>query len=77
MRADALACLAVVGGCTIDRDPVRVESFAADAAGTFTYTSLTNAVMTPNDDGEAERIRRDWLAEELAAHGTCQRRVCG
>jgi hypothetical protein len=36
MRAFALACLAIVGGCIIDRDPVRVESFAADAAGTFT-----------------------------------------
>ena len=27
--------------------------------------------MTGNDDGEAEQIRRDWLAEELGAHGMC------
>jgi hypothetical protein len=33
MRAFALACLAVVGGCIIDRDPVRVESFAAELPG--------------------------------------------
>jgi hypothetical protein len=71
MRSLALACLVSLVACIIDNDPVRVESFAADAAGAFTYTSLTNTVMTENDDGEAEQIRRDWLAEELAAHGMC------
>jgi hypothetical protein len=71
MRAVALACLAALGGCIIDNDPLRVESFAADPAGTFVYTSLTNTVMTANDDGEAEQIRRDWLAEELSVHGMC------
>ena len=43
----------------------------ADPAGTFVFSAQTNTVMTPNDDGEAERIRRDWLAEELNAHGMC------
>jgi len=27
--------------------------------------------MTANDDGAAEQIRRDWLAEALTAHGMC------
>jgi hypothetical protein len=71
MRSLALACLVVLGGCIIDNDPVRVESFAADAAGTFTFTARTNTVMTANHDGEAEQIRRGWLAEELHAHGMC------
>ena len=57
--------------CIIDNDPVRVVSFAADPAGTFVFTAQTNTVMTENDDGEAEQIRRDWLADELNAHGMC------
>lgn len=71
MRALALACLVSIAGCIIGNDPVRVESFVADPAGTFVFTAQTNTVMTANDDGEAERIRRDWLGEELAAHGMC------
>lgn len=76
MRVPALACLAllggcILGGCIVDNDRVRVESFAADPAGTFVFAAQTNTVMTANDDGEAERIRRDWLAEELGAHGMC------
>jgi hypothetical protein len=71
MRALALVCLALLAGCIIDNDRVRVESFAAESPQTFVFTALTNTVMTPNDDGEAERFRRDWLAEELAAHGMC------
>ena len=71
MRVLALACVFSLAGCIIDNDPLRVESFAADATGGFTYGALTNTVMTANDDGEAEQIRRDWLAEELAAYGMC------
>jgi len=71
MRAPALACLLLLSGCIIDNDRVRVVSFETDSAGTFVFTAQTNTVMTPNDDGEAERIRRDWLAEELGAHGMC------
>lgn len=71
MRALALFCLVSICGCIIDNDAVRVESFVGDPAGTFVFTAQTNTVMTANDDGEAERIRRDWLAEELTARGMC------
>jgi hypothetical protein len=70
MRALALACLALLGGC-IDNDRVRVENFALNPDGTFVFSAQTNTVMTPNDDGEAEDIRRGWLAQELTEHGTC------
>jgi hypothetical protein len=71
MRALVLAGLVSLAGCIIDNDRVRIESFAADTPATFTYGVETNTVMTANDDGEAERIRRDWLAEELNAHAMC------
>jgi hypothetical protein len=71
MRVPVFACLVLLGGCNIDNDRVRVESFVADPAGTFVFTAQTNTVMTANDDGEAEQIRRGWLAEELTAHGIC------
>jgi hypothetical protein len=70
MRAFTLACLALLGGC-IDNDRVRVESFALNPDGTFVFSAQTNTVMTPNDDGEAEEIRRGWLAQELTEHGMC------
>ena len=71
MRALVLACLTALAGCIIDNDPVRVENFTADTPATFTYDAWTNTVMTANDDGEAEQIRRDWLAGELTAYGLC------
>jgi hypothetical protein len=71
MRAPVLPCLLLLGGCIIDNDHVRVESFVPDPAGTFVYTAQTNTVMTANDDGEAEQIRHDWLAGELTAYGMC------
>lgn len=71
VRSLVLACLALLVGCIIDNDRVRVESFIADSPEIFVFTAQTNTVMTANDDGEAERIRRDWLAEELATHGMC------
>ena len=71
MRALVLAGLVSLAGCIIDNDRVRVESFAADTPVTFTFSVATNTVMTANDDGEAERIRRDWLAEELNVHAMC------
>ena len=27
--------------------------------------------MTENDDGTAERLRRDWIADALQAHAMC------
>jgi hypothetical protein len=71
MRALVLAGLVLLSGCIIDNDPLRVESFTADTPASFTYIAQTNTVMTENDDGEAERIRRDWLAEALSAFAMC------
>jgi hypothetical protein len=68
VRMLAFACLVLLGGCN---DQLRVVNFAADQAGTFVFTAQTNTVMTENDDGEAEQIRRDWLADELNARGMC------
>jgi hypothetical protein len=42
------------------------------AGGTFTFSAGTNTVMTENDDGAAERIRRDWLADALTVGGICR-----
>jgi hypothetical protein len=71
VRMLAFAGLVLLGGCIIDNDPLRVVSFEADPAGAFVFTAQTNTVMTENDDGEAEQIRRDWLADELNSHGMC------
>jgi hypothetical protein len=68
VRMLAFASLVLLGGCN---DHLRVVSFEADPAGTFVFTAQTNTVMTANDDGEAEQIRRDWLADELNARGMC------
>ena len=68
MRMLAFAGLVLLLACN---DHVRVVSFEADPAGTFVFTAQTNTVMTENDDGEAEQIRRDWLADELNARGMC------
>ncbi len=68
MRMLAFASLVLLCGCN---DHVRVVSLEADPAGTFVFTAQTNTVMTENDDGEAEHIRRDWLADELNARGMC------
>ncbi|MGH7113291.1 MAG: hypothetical protein ACREE9_02220, partial [Stellaceae bacterium] len=76
MRALVSACLlsaislASLGGC-VDNDRARVQSLSAGPNGTFTYRAQTDTVMTENDDGAAERIRRDWLAQTLAARGMC------
>src|SRR5947209_7507602 len=55
----AFASLVLLLACN---DHVRVVNFEADPAGTFVFTAQTNTVMTENDDGEAEQIRRDWRA---------------
>lgn len=72
MRALILASLITLAGCIIDNDKVRVESFTSETPGTFTYSAQTNTVMTENDDGQAEQIRHDWLAEALTASGMCE-----
>jgi hypothetical protein len=74
MRATAFASIILaLSGITIVScsEPVRVQSFIPGAGGNFTYSVQTNTVMTPNDDGAAEVIRREWLAETLGAEGMC------
>ena len=71
MRALGLAGLVFLAGCIIDNDRLRVDSFAANPDGTFVYTAQTNTMMTENDDGEAEEIRRDWLADEVSERAIC------
>ena len=68
MRALALACLTCLLGCAAPPPPV---NFAAAPGGQFTFSAATSTVMTENDDGAAEQIRRDWLADALTAHGLC------
>jgi hypothetical protein len=68
MRPLALLCLLSLAGCV---GSARVEGFAANGPGAFLYSAHTNAVMTKNDDGEAERLRRDWIADALQAHAMC------
>jgi hypothetical protein len=76
MRALVFTCLvsfgsfAALSGCA-DSGAVRVQSFTPKANGTFVYSARTNTVMTPNDDGTAEQIRRGWLAQTLGAQGMC------
>ena len=71
MRALIILLFLAQAGCIIDNDQGRVDSFTPDTPGTFTYRAQTNTVMTANDDGAAEQIRRDWLAESLTANGMC------
>ncbi len=76
MRAHALTFLmlplVVVALCgCIDNDRVRVQTFIPGPAGAFTYSARTNAVMSANDDGAAEQIRRDWLAQTLGLQRMC------
>ena len=76
MRAFAFASLVLLlpvvalGGC-IDRDQARVQGFTPGPNRNFVFSVGTNTVMTANDDGAAEQIRRDWLAQTLGAAGLC------
>jgi hypothetical protein len=68
MRALALICLIPLAGCVgTDRN----EGFTATGPTSVLYSAQTSALMTANDDGSAERIRRDWLATALKAHAMC------
>lgn len=49
----------------------RVEGFTASSPTAFLYSAHTNTVMPANQDGVAERIRREWLADAVQAHGMC------
>lgn len=68
MRALALLCLISLAGCV---GSVHDEGFTATGPRNFLYSAHTNSVMTANDDGTAERLRRDWLADALGVHSMC------
>ncbi|HVC56032.1 MAG TPA: hypothetical protein VND95_08755 [Stellaceae bacterium] len=68
MRVLALLCLCSLAGCV---GSARVEGFTATSPASFLYSAKTSTVMTENDDGAAERLRRDWIADALQAHAMC------
>ena len=68
MRPLALLCLLSLVGCV---GSAREEGFTATAPAAFLYSAHTNTVMTANDDGTAERLRRDWIADAVHVHGMC------
>jgi hypothetical protein len=68
MRPFVLFCLLSIAGCV---GSVRQEGFAASGPSSFLYSAHTDTVMTANDDGTAERLRRDWIADALQAHSMC------
>ena len=68
MRASALLCLCLLVGCV---GSARVEGFGATGPASFLYSAHTNTVMTANDDGTAERMRRDWIADAVQANAMC------
>jgi hypothetical protein len=68
MRARSLFCLLSLVGCV---GSARVEGFGATGPTSFQYSAHTNTVMTENDDGTAERLRRDWIADALKVHAMC------
>ena len=68
MRVLALLCLGLLAGCV---GTTRHEGFAVSGPDAFLYSAHTNTVMTENDDGVAERLRRDWIADAVKAHAMC------
>lgn len=68
MRPLALVCLLSLVGCV---GSARVEGFGATGPTSFQYSARTNTVMTPNDDGTAERLRRGWIADAVRVHAMC------
>jgi hypothetical protein len=72
MRAPApvfVAATVLLVGCA---NNVHVTNLTPGKGRSFTFSAQTNTVMTENDDGAAERIRRDWLADSLTSSATCQ-----
>ena len=68
MRMLAVVCLLSLAGCV---GSARVEGFGATGPASFLYSAQTSTVMTANDDGTAERLRRDWIADALRVHSMC------
>jgi len=68
MRALALLCVISLAGCV---GSAREEGFTPTGPASFLYSAHTNTVMTANDDGVAERLRRDWIADAVQSHSMC------
>ena len=68
MRLLVLICVLSLGGCVWS---ARNEGFTATTPHSFLYSAHTNTVMTENDDGVAERLRRDWIADAVQVHRMC------
>jgi hypothetical protein len=64
-----VAAMVALAGCA---NNARVTSLTPGSGGSFTFKAHTNTVMTENDDGAAEQIRRDWMADALTSSGTCR-----
>jgi hypothetical protein len=63
-----LVCLVSLVGCA---EEARVEGFTATGPRAFLYEARTNTVMTPNDDGAAERLRRSWITDAVMVNALC------
>jgi len=57
-----------LAGCA---EQPRIEGFTATGPHSFLYEARTNTVMTPNDDGVAERLRRYWIADAVMVNALC------
>ena len=68
MRALLLLSLFSLAGCA---EQARIEAFSATGPAAFLYSARTNTVMTANDDGVAEQLRRHWMADAVMAHALC------
>jgi hypothetical protein len=72
MRALLLLCpvalLVSLAGCA---EQARVEGFTVTGPRAFLYEAQTNTVMTANDDGTAERLRRYWIADAVMVNALC------
>ena len=68
MRALAFLCVLSLAACV---GSVHNEGFSASGPNSFLYSAHTNTVMTENDDGAAERLRRGWIADALGVHAMC------
>ena len=60
--------LVALAGCA---EQPRIEGFTATGPHSFLYEARTNTVMTPNDDGVAERLRRYWIADAVMVNALC------
>lgn len=71
MRVLLLASLLALAGCAGFTDRSRIDSMTRLPDGSFVYRVHTNTVMTPNEDGASERVRRQWLAGTLNFNHMC------